>query len=132
MPWVIKAEIIDPDALTVDLTAQQTMYGGKHIARGDAVFRCASENGGGQGLVVRGSVTEAALVAKRPGVARQTPRVSVTIERTGRARRKPGRSALGPFTDWTDGQSANELDRRPMDEIIGIPGEATAFLATCF
>src|SRR4051812_24334795 len=54
MAFAIKAEIRDPRAKTFEFTAQKTMYGGKRIAEGDTVFVFASENEGGQGLVVRG------------------------------------------------------------------------------
>lgn len=43
MVFAIKAEIFDPRAKTFALTAQKTMYGGKHIAAGDAIFVFASE-----------------------------------------------------------------------------------------
>ncbi|MHA7236849.1 hypothetical protein ACX83E_23820, partial [Burkholderia pseudomallei] len=79
MAYAIKADVSDPRAKTMTFVAQKTMYGGKRIARGDAVYVFASENEGGQGLVARGVVTDARAVAKTPGVARQTPRVSVAI-----------------------------------------------------
>ncbi len=90
MAYAIKAEIHDPRAVRFTFTAQKTMYGGKHIAEGDRVFLFASETGGGQGLVARGIVTSVAAVAKRQGVARQTPRVSMTVERTDLATRRLG------------------------------------------
>src|SRR6202047_3682731 len=77
MALAIKAEICDPQAEAFVLTAQKTMYGGKHIAKGDTVFVFASENEGGQGLIARGMVTSAEAIAKKRGVARQTPRVSI-------------------------------------------------------
>ena len=66
------------------------MYGGKRIAEGDTVFLFASENEGGQGLVARGIVTAAEAIPRIPGIARQTPCVSVSIRRTATA---SGRSA---------------------------------------
>jgi len=63
------------------------MYGGKHIAGGDTVFIFASENEGGQGLIARGVVTSAEAVARKRGIARQTPRVSLTIRRSALAKR---------------------------------------------
>src|SRR5580704_15791867 len=73
--------------------------------------RCmaASENEGGNGLVARGVVTSAEGVAKKRGVARQTPRVSVTIRRTALAKRPLGRRELKHFIDWNEGQPATEL-----------------------
>ena len=75
MTFAIKAEVCDPRAKTFAFTAQKTMYGGKHIAEGDTIFVFASENEGGQGLIARGVVTSAEAIAKKRGIARQTPRV---------------------------------------------------------
>ena len=82
MAFAIKAEVCDPRARTFAFTAQKTMYGGKHIAEGDTVFVFASENEGGQGLIARGVVTSAQAIAKKRGIARHTPRVSISIWRT--------------------------------------------------
>ena len=82
MAFAIKAEIPDPRAKAFSFVAQKTMYGGKHIAEGDTVFVFASENEGGQGLIARGVVSSAKPMAKKRGIARQTPRVSVAIRRT--------------------------------------------------
>src|SRR5438128_6968999 len=97
MPFAIKAEIHDPRAKTFSFIAQKTMYGGKHIAEGDTVFVFASENEGGQGLIARGIVSSAEAIARKRDIARQTPRVSVTVRRTAVARRPLGRSELKPF-----------------------------------
>jgi len=136
MAFAIKAEVGDPRATIFEFAAQKTMYGGKHIAAGDTVFIFASENEGGQGLIARGVVTSAEPVAKRRGVARQTPRVSITIRRTARAKRPLGRIELRPFTDWNDGQPATELNfkfyRQATNKIVGISDEATAFIGEFF
>jgi hypothetical protein len=136
MAFAIKAEIRDPRAKTFAFKAQKTMYGGKHIAKGDTVFVFASENEGGQGLIARGVVTAAEAIAKRRGIARQTPRVSVGIKRTALAKRPLGRRELKPFTDWNDGQAATELNfkfyRQATNKIVGISDEAAAFLAEFF
>jgi hypothetical protein len=92
MAFAIKAEVGDPQAKTFAFTAQKTMYGGKHIAEGDTVFVFASENEGGQGLIARGVVTSAEATAKKRGIARQTPWVSLTVRRTALAKRPLGRS----------------------------------------
>src|SRR5947209_20433434 len=102
MAFAIKAGICDPRAKTFALSAQKTMYGGKYIAERDTVFVFASENEGGQGLIARGIVTSAEAIAKKRGVARQTPRVSITARRTALAKRPLGRSELNTFTEWTD------------------------------
>src|SRR6266566_952173 len=136
MAFAIKAGICDPRAKTFALSAQKTMYGGKHIAEGDTIFVFASENEGGQGLIARGVVTFAEAIAKKRGIARQTPRVSLTIRRTARAQRPLGRSELKQFTDWNDGQPATELNfkfyRQATNKIVGISDEAAAFLSDRF
>src|SRR6266436_3053202 len=96
MVFAIKAEVNDPQAKTFAFNAQKTMYGGKHIAKGDTIFIFASENEGGSGLIAGGVVTSAKAIPKKPGIARQTPRVSITIRRTALAKRRLGRSKLKP------------------------------------
>ncbi|TGQ34297.1 MULTISPECIES: hypothetical protein [unclassified Mesorhizobium] len=136
MAFAIKAEVSDPPAETFAFTAQKTMYGGKHIAEGDTVFIFASENEGGQGLIARGVVTSAEAVARRPGIVRQTPRVSLSISRTALAKRPLGRSQLKHLTDWNDGQPGTELNfkfyRQATNKIVGISDQAAAFLSGFF
>src|SRR5436190_11925203 len=134
--FAIKAEVDDPQAKTFAFKVQKTMYGGKHIAKGDMVFIFASENEGGQGLISRGVITSAEAIPKKRGVVRQTPRVSITIRRTGLARRRLGRSELKPFSNWNDGRPETELNfkfyRQATNKIIGISNEASAFLGKFF
>jgi hypothetical protein len=108
------------------------MYGGKHIAKGDTVFVLASENEGGRGLIARGAVTSAAAIARKRGVARQTPRVSIAVKRTAPAKRALGRSELKQFTDWNDGQPETELNfkfyRQATNKIVGISDKTATFL----
>jgi hypothetical protein len=136
MAFAIKAEISDPRAKTFAFAAQKTMYGGKHIAEGDTLFMFASENEGGQGLIARGVVTSAEAIAKKRGIARQTPRVSITVRRTALAARPLGRSELKRFTDWNDGRPETELNfkfyRQATNKIVGISDEAAAFLSKFF
>ena len=136
MAYAIKVEVADPRAKTFMFVAQKTMYGGKRIAEDDTVFIFASENEGGHGLIARGVVTAAESIAKKPGVERQTPRVSVTIKRTALARRSLGRSELKSFKDWDDGQPETELNfkfyRQATNKIIGISDDAAAFLGEFF
>ena len=136
MAYAIKAEISDPRLKTFGFTAQKTMYGGKQIAAGDVVFMFASENEGGQGLVARGVVVSAEATPRKRGVARQTPRVSVTIKRSALATRQLGRSELKRFDEWGDGRPETELNfkfyRQATNKIVGISGEAAAFLAKFF
>jgi len=136
MAFAIKAEVRDPQARTFAFPAQKTMYGGKHVAQGDTIFVFASENEGGQGLVAQGVVTSAVPVAKRPGIARQTPRVSITVRRTALAKRPLGRRQLKHLTDWTDGEPGTELNfkfyRQATNKIVAISDEAAAFLRRFF
>lgn len=136
MAFAIKAEVVDPLATTFTFTAQKTMYGGKQIAPGDTVFVFASETEGGRGLVARGVVLSAEAIARQPGVARQTPHVSISITRTALATRPLGRSELKLLTHWTDGQPGTELNfkfyRQATNKIVGISDEAAAFLAGFF
>ena len=134
--YAIKAEVSNPQAKAFVFKAQKTMYGGKHIAKGDSVFIFASENEGGQGLISRGVVTFAEAVPKKRGIARQTPRVSITVRRTALAKRRLGRSELKPFSNWNDGRPETELNfkfyRQATNKIIGISDEASAFLRRFF
>ena len=136
MIFVIKAEVSDPEAKTFAFHAQKTMYGGRRIAEGDAIFVFASENEGGAGLIACGVVTSAQTVARKRGIARQTPRVSIALRRTALARRRLGRSELKPFSHWSDGQPETELNfkfyRQATDKIAGISEKAAAFLRGFF
>jgi hypothetical protein len=105
--FAIKAEVTNPRAKTFAFKAQKTMYGGKHIARGDTVFIFASENEGGQGLISLGVVTSAEVVPKKAGILRQTPRVSINIKRTAPAKRRLGRTEPKPFRNWNDGPTGD-------------------------
>jgi hypothetical protein len=136
MTFAIKAEVSDPRAETFAFDAQKTMYGGKHIAQGDRIFVFASENEDGLGLIASGVVISATAVPKKRGIARQTPRVSITIRRTALAKRPLGRSELKFFSDWDDGRPETELNfkfyRQATNKIIGISDEAAAFLRGLF
>ena len=134
--FAIKAEVTDPRAETFEFSAQKTMYGGKHIAKGDSIFVFASENEGGAGLVAKGVVTSVVAVPRQRRIARQTPRVSVTIRRTALAKRRLGRQELTPFADWGDGRPETELNfklyRQATNKIIGISDDAAEFLGGFF
>ena len=134
--FAIKAEVADTAAPHWDFARQKTMYGGKAIAEGDEVFVFASENEGGAGLIARGVVTASKAVPRKPGIERQTPRVSITVRRTALAKRRLGRAELKPFAGWDDGQPQTELNfkfyRQATDKIVGISDEAAAFLRTFF
>lgn len=132
MAFAIKAEVRDARAKAFAFVAQKTMYGGKRIAKGDTIFVFASENERGQGLIARGVVASAEAVARKPGIARQTPRVSVRVTRTALAKRRLGRRELKPFTRWHDGGARTELNfkfyRQATNKIAGVSGRAATFL----
>lgn len=134
--FAIKAEVSDPRAGTFVFREQKTMYGGRHIAKGDQIFVFSSENEGGPGLIASGIVTSAEAVPKKRGIARQTPRVSITIRRIALAKRRLGRSELRLFSDWNDGRPETELNfklyRQATNKIAGISEEAAAFLRRFF
>ena len=134
--FAIKAEVNDPRAKTFAFSKQKTMYGGKSIAKGDTIFIFASETEGGSGLIASGVVTSVEAIPKRPGIARQTPRVSITVKRTAFATRSLGRSELKHYRDWNDGQPETELNfkfyRQATNKIVGISTEAAAFLRGFF
>jgi hypothetical protein len=134
--FAIKVEVRDPNAETFAFGEQKTMYGGRHIAKGDPIFVFASENEGGRGLIACGIVTSAEAIPKKLGMARQTPRVSITVRRTVLARRRLGRSELKPFSDWSDGRPETELNfkfyRQATNKIVGISDAAATFLRGFF
>ncbi|HYS55944.1 MAG TPA: hypothetical protein VER58_19460 [Thermoanaerobaculia bacterium] len=136
MMFAIKAEVSDLSAENFAFSAQKTMYRGKYIAEGHTIFVFASENEGGPGLIASGVVTSAKAVARKRGIARQTPRVSITIRRAALAKRRLGRSELKRFSDWNDGRPETELNfkfyRQATNKIAGISDEAAAFLQEFF
>jgi hypothetical protein len=136
MAFAIKAEIGDPESKRFAFAAQKTMYGGKSIAAGDVIFVFASETQGGAGLIARGVVTSAEATPRLPDVERQTPRVSITVERTALVRRPLGRRDLKPFAAWNDGRPETELNfkfyRQSTNKIVGLSDAAAAFLDTFF
>jgi TfoX/Sxy family transcriptional regulator of competence genes len=134
--FAIKAEIRDPRAKSFTFAAQKTMYGGKSIAEGDTVYVFHSENEGGQGLVARGIVTSAKPIPRMPGVARQTPRVRISVKRTALAKRPLGRKELKHLNNWKDGQPETELNfkfyRQATNKICGVSEEAAEYLDKFF
>jgi len=136
MTFVIKAEVRDLKAATFAFPTQKTMYGGKLIDEGDTIFMFASENDGGKGLFAKGVVTSVESIARKPGIERQTPRVSVTIRRSARAKKELGRADLKSFRHWRDGQPQTELNfklyRQATNKIVGITGPTAAFLQRFF
>ena len=136
MIFAIKAAVCEPWPKTFAFSAQKTMYGGKHIVKGDRIFVFASENDGGPGLIARGVVTSAKAIAKKPGITRQTPRVSISVRPTALAKRRLGRGELNPFSKWNDGRPETELNfklyRQATNKIVGISEEAAELLRKFF
>jgi hypothetical protein len=134
--FAIKAEVRDPAAGTFVFGEYKTMYGGKHIAAGDTIFVFSSENEGGPGLIACGIVTSAEGSPRKPGLARQTPRISITIKRTALAQRRLGRSELRLFSDWNDGRPETELNfkfyRQATNKVVGVSDRAATFLSGFF
>jgi hypothetical protein len=75
-------------------------------------------------------------IAKIASVARQTPRVSISVRRTALAKQPLGRSELKRFTNWKDGRPETELNfkfyRQATNKIGGISAEAAAYLDRFF
>ena len=136
MVFAIKTDVRDPRARIFALPAQKAMYGGNKVGKGDTIFVFASDNEGGPGLIATGVVTSSKLIAKKRGIARQTPRVSVTIRRTALAKRHLGRNDLRPFSNWNDGRPETELNfklyRQATNKIAGISENAAGFLRGLF
>jgi hypothetical protein len=134
--YAIKAEIADTRAGTWTFAAHKTMYDGKRIAVGDVIYVFASENEGGAGLVARGVVTSAEATPRKPGIERQTPRVSITVKRNALVKRRLGRAELKPFADWDDGRPETELNfkfyRQATNKIVRLGDTAASFLDTFF
>lgn len=133
--YAIRTEITDLDASDFDFPLHKTMYGGKHIAAGDTIFLFASELAGGPGLIARGVVRHAQAAPLRPGLARQTPRVSITVRRTSGALRPLGRQELKAFAGGlADGPQAElhfKFYRQATHKIVGLSEAASTFLAAC-
>src|SRR3954463_3503328 len=112
MAFAIKAAVRDARANAFAFVAQKTMYGGKRVAKGDTIFVFASENEGGPGLIARGIVTSSTQTPRKPGIERQTPRVSIAVRRTALVRKRLGRAELKPFSNWRDGRPETELNSK--------------------
>lgn len=133
--YAIKTELTDPAAQGWSFAAQKTMYGGKKLHVGDCIYLFASENAGGIGLVASGRVTAVEATPRRPGIERQTPRISLSVARTGAATRRLGRAELRGFDAWDDGRPETELNfklyRQATDKVVGLTPQAAALLAAC-
>ena len=124
MMFAIKAEVSDLRAETFAFSAQKTMYGGKQIAEGDTIYVFASENEGGPGLIASGVVTSAKANAKKRGIARQTPRVSIPSD----APRSLSAAWGGASSDFSP--TGTTVDPRPSSTSNSIVRQRTRSLAS--
>ena len=112
------------------------MYGGKTIAVGDSALVYRRSNEGGAGLIAYEVVTSVESLPLNPSLGRQTPRVSVTIQRKAAAKRRLGRKELKPFSGWNDGRPETELNfkfyRQATNKVVGISAETAAYLLSFF
>jgi hypothetical protein len=69
-------------------------------------------------------------------VARQTPRISITVRALARAKRRLGRSELKAYSDWDDGRPETELNfkfyRQATNKVARISDDTAAFLHEFF
>ncbi len=135
--YAIKAAAVDAAADVWTFGAQKTMYGGKRVRPGDHIAVFDSENEGGLGLVARGVVVNVEACPKRPGIERQTPRVTLTIESKGRAIRRLGRAELKALSlsgrgDSPEAELHFKLYRQATNKIVGLSVPAAVFLHTYF
>jgi hypothetical protein len=133
MMFAIKAEVSNSSAEPFAFNAQKTMYGGKHIAKGDRIFIFASENEGGPGLmraVLSPQPKRSQRKRERPANAAR----EYHSQRTATAKRL-GRRELKLFSDWNDGRPETELNfkfyRQATNKIVGI-SDVAAFLLGFF
>lgn len=134
--FAIKTHLEEIGSETLSFHAQKTMYGGRTVGCGDTVFLFASENEGGRGLVARGEADFASVLARAPGIARQTSRITLGLRVTGLATRPLGRSELKDFRDWMDGRPETELNfklyRQATNKVVGLSSQTAAFLDRFF
>ena len=128
--FAIKAEI--SNAASQTFAKAKTMYGGKLIQSGDAIFLFDIE----KGLVAKGRVTDSRPTPRNPRLERQTPRISITVEIESRATKLLGRTEVKSFTDWKDGRPETEINfkfyRQSTPKIVGLTSGCAAFLSRRF
>ena len=136
MIFAIKVHVIALGADTWVFDEQKTMYQGKQVRAGDTIFIFDSENEGGSGLIAKGLVLTSDPTPLKAGIERQTPRVSITVQRVAVSTRQLGRSDLKPFSDWGDGRPQTELNfkfyRQATNKIVGLSEAAASFLEAYF
>src|SRR5690554_495449 len=80
--FAIKTRLGDPAAEHWIFERQKTMYGGKLAHAGALIFVFSNEGRGNSELVARGILTAVRLEPKKPGKARQAPRITIGVRRT--------------------------------------------------
>ncbi len=135
MKFVVKADFPYPPPELIDVPAQKTMYGGKVIAADDRIYLFADRGSQRTGLIARGAVVHSKALAKTAGLARQTPRVDLTIRLDALSARLLAREQLCGFTEWSDGRPETELNfklyRQGTNKVVGI-SDATAIYLDAF
>ena len=124
---IVTAHSITPPAARIMPKPPARTSGGPEL--GYRLPASASENEGGQGMVARGTVSSIKAVAKRPGVARQTPRESITVGRTaGQAAARAARSQASHRLGRPGTELNFKLYRQATNKIVGISEAAAKFL----
>lgn len=128
MFYVVKAALdaeARPGLLTFD---EKTMWRGKDIRAGDAIFVFASDHEGGRGLCAKGVVT---FARRGEGI-----RVGIKVRPTAWAKRALGRAEFKPWRGLKDGSAQAELAHKlyvqATNKIAGISDAAAAFLDSHF
>jgi hypothetical protein len=75
-------------------------------------------------------------IPRKNGIARQTPRVSIAVNRTALVKRRLWRIELKQFSSGNDGRFETELNfkfyRQATNKMVGISDEAAEFLEGFF
>ena len=134
--FAIKAEVSDPRAETFAFSAQKTMYGGKHIAKGDTIFRLR-ERERRRARSHRERRRHLGQSDRKETRDRPANAAREHHHQTHRAREAaPGAERAQTFSDWNDGRPETELNfkfyRQATNKIVGISDKAAAFLRGFF
>lgn len=134
MIYVLTAERMGAAADgVVDFPAQKTMYGGRKIAGGDTVFLFVRGRDGAA-LTAKATVLTASQDPPLPNLARQTPRVSVTLRIEAPPLRALSRTEvlrLAP-TDPAVEELRFKFFRQATPKIGAVSDALAAVLAGCF
>ena len=134
MTYVLTTERLSPSADgVVDFPAHKTMYGGRKIAAGDTVFLFVRGRDGAA-LAGKATVLTARGDPPLPDVARQTPRVSVTLRMEAQALRPLCRSDVARLapTDPAVEELRFKVFRQATPKIGAVSEALAAFLESRF